>query len=1128
MLYANDHELNGIFQALADIGLPETTIAIAREYLDLSKPMNNALLEGITAQDMSQLHSQYPKFSEKLAKFGEREIKEGKNDELQDRYTLLCNAIAGNTCCHMLYFPNGTNHYALHERALQRRYGKLAEVLMIAYEMERSNRAYWFITTKCNDIQVLAQALDHCIAEQPTAKLLICAHILSSAPLPDKKLLFKSKPCVQAQKAIACVEECWSQYAQFQRNDRFVRFLLLASAAGSCFSEEIAKQFHSHIQPKKRDVLDLAIRMPTQEAASRIASAIAANPCGDDAEFICYAAQYHFSKRADFGGVLAVLAQQYPENFRTALIRSTTNPPLAAMMENILQKENPTYFNPEQSVTKLAKVRCITALKKDYPEAEDAIVDFLCYDTELESLLPYAPKMSLSKWTYGRERVNYVAAFGMDDFAKRCLCVQVLAANGLTTNLDNTPGFSINGNEAEFVRIMRECGMPLVYTLRCAGEQIENAPTYNNADVEMREKFRTLFSENTDAVAACDLKILNVTARSLYLEILGKQPETYKPQILSLADDGSKVIRAELVEYLKQRPEWTQDVLAMLAAKKAAKRELALEVLAAGDCSAYKEALEAAYAAEKKADLKQKLGVLLGAECSVQTAESAVDMVADLTKGNKAKKLQWLFDTPFAPVHTKGGEEVKTAHLQAILLCYANMTTFSVSDMAKQLAEDLQEGELNAFALEVLSKWLESGAAAKQKWVLHAAAQHGGYEAQTTLLHYIKDWSEHSRGAIAAEAVHAIAYTGTPEALMAVDQMARKFKNRQVRGAAAAALAQAAQALHITTEELADRIVPNLGFDEQLCRVFDYGTRAFKVYLTPALELEIFEGEKKLKNLPKPGAKDDAELAESASKAFKEMKKQLKTVVTAQKQRLEYVLMCQRTWTAQGWQDLFVKNPVMHCFAMGLIWGTYDENGTLCDTFRYMEDGTFNTADEEEYELPETAVIGLVHPIELDDELRSAWVEQLEDYEITQPFAQLTRPVYRLAEGEAGCTELKRFVGRTMANTTLLSRMTKYGWDKGTPQDAGFFYEFTRSDVVRREQDENGNPRYIGNGAELKMSGMSVAYYETDDVTIEKIEFYRIGETKPIALETVNARYFSEILLQLNNALAVADVQEKE
>ena len=39
------------------------------------------------------------------------------------------------------------------------------------------------------------------------------------------------------------------------------------------------------------------------------------------------------------------------------------------------------------------------------------------------------------------------------------------------------------------------------------------------------------------------------------------------------------------------------------------------------------------------------------------------------------------------------------------------------------------------------------------------------------------------------------------------------------------------------------------------------------------------------------------------------------------------------------------------------------------ETFRYMEDGSFNTEDEDEFELPEegqnTKFIGLVHPIEL-------------------------------------------------------------------------------------------------------------------------------------------------------------------
>ena len=92
-----------------------------------------------------------------------------------------------------------------------------------------------------------------------------------------------------------------------------------------------------------------------------------------------------------------------------------------------------------------------------------------------------------------------------------------------------------------------------------------------------------------------------------------------------------------------------------------------------------------------------------------------------------------------------------------------------------------------------------------------------------------------------------------------------------------------------------------------MCRTFDFGSRKFSVYLTPQLDIEIFEGEKKLKNLPKIGVNDDPALAEKATADFKEMKKQMKTVVEAQKQRLEYVLMLDRKWTAEAWKALFVK-----------------------------------------------------------------------------------------------------------------------------------------------------------------------------------------------------------------------------
>ena len=61
----------------------------------------------------------------------------------------------------------------------------------------------------------------------------------------------------------------------------------------------------------------------------------------------------------------------------------------------------------------------------------------------------------------------------------------------------------------------------------------------------------------------------------------------------------------------------------------------------------------------------------------------------------------------------------------------------------------------------------------------------------------------------------------------------------------------AAKELGISKEELSDRIVPDLGFDAESKRTFNYGERSFVVYLTPSLELEIYDdGGKKIKNMP--------------------------------------------------------------------------------------------------------------------------------------------------------------------------------------------------------------------------------------------------------------------------------------
>lgn len=431
---------------------------------------------------------------------------------------------------------------------------------------------------------------------------------------------------------------------------------------------------------------------------------------------------------------------------------------------------------------------------------------------------------------------------------------------------------------------------------------------------------------------------------------------------------------------------------------------------------------------------------------------------------------------------------------------------------------------------ELFDRWIKRGAEAKKKWVLYASSIHGGIEIVANFQHYINEWPKASRGAIAAEAVKALALNTSPSALLVVDSISRKFKFRQVKNAAGEALEFAAKQLGITKEELADKIVPDLGFNENMERIFDYGERQFKVYINQALEIEVYDGNnKKLKNLPAPGKKDDEAKAAEAYAEFKMMKKQMKTTVATQKMRLELALSSERKWKCDDWKKLFIQNPIMHQFAISLIWGIYKE-GKLTDTFRYMEDGTFNTAEEEEYRLEEDCFIGLVHPIELTSEQRKEWQEQLEDYEITQSIEQLERKVYELTKEELTAKYLERFGGKVVNDLSLNGKLSAIGWYRGSVLDAGGFYEYYREDPT------------VGLGVELHFSGAYVGG-ENEDVTVYHAIFYKIKcgndnnawavergsyvydkikEQAIVSLVDVPKRYFSEIVYQLEKATASA------
>ena len=764
----------------------------------------------------------------------------------------------------------------------------------------------------------------------------------------------------------------------------------------------------------------------------------------------------------------------------------------------------------QRKLTKMLETRC-------HPLTPEAVRAYLA-DTGPLNADENVPKDRGSSSDIMRVLHDYVTSYGWDDFS--CRAVLTMTLDNESSNLSNlcfAPGWVLDETILPtMARAVLERELPaavLLGLLECGYEG-----GYHDSFRSHLDRLAPTFFDHPRYVASlCSTQKASALGRKWALQALGglSGAPGAKEGILAAMADSSKVVREEAARILPMHPEWAEDYKRLLNSKKAAVRQMAAEALGK---LGQREALEAALANEKNAKVADAIRGAIGGEAAAPVS-SAADMALALTKGSKIKKLSWLLSDQLLSVRNADGTPADDVIRNAILLSYCELGRIGRSDTAAELAKGLDAADLQKLAVQVYDLWFAAGAQAKNKWVLPFAAVFGGTAMTERLRKAIHDWPEHQRGAIACDAVMAMAMSTDPAAIVIVDAISRKFKFRQVKQAAAAALENAAQELGITAEELADRIVPDLGFGKDGKRVFDYGKRSFTVRLTPTLELSITNDQgKAVKNLPAPGKTDEPRAAD-AYEEFKAMKKAIKTTVTAQRARLESALSVLRCWDTDRWQALFVGNPIMHQFAMSLVWGVY-EDGRLTDTFRYMEDGSFNTVDEEEYTLPENAKIGLVHPVELDADTLDGWKQQLEDYEIKQSIDQLTRTVHTLGREQAGEKALEDFGGKMLNALSLSGKLLQQGWYRGSVVDGGCFYTFYREDAT------------LGIGAELRFSGCAVGYDDGEDVTVYDIIFYTgtihrgsyVYDTVPaehiLPLGQVPKRYYSEIVHQLTRATA--------
>ncbi|BEL12657.1 hypothetical protein Q0Z83_108480 [Actinoplanes sichuanensis] len=354
--------------------------------------------------------------------------------------------------------------------------------------------------------------------------------------------------------------------------------------------------------------------------------------------------------------------------------------------------------------------------------------------------------------------------------------------------------------------------------------------------------------------------------------------------------------------------------------------------------------------------------------------------------------------------------------------------------------------DLARFAWGLFEAWLAAGADGRQGWALDALGLVGDDEVVRRLTPLIMGWPGQSGHARAVTGLGVLADIGTEVALVHLHRIAERTRYAGLRSAAQRQIDQVAARMGLSTERLADRLVPDFGLDGDGGLTLDYGPRSFAVRFDEELKPCVVDsGGKVLKNLPKPGVRDDAELAPAAYQRFTVLKKDVRTVAADQIRRLERAMVTGRRWPEAEFRRFLIEHPLLRHPARRLLWGRFDASGVLVGAFRVAEDGTFADEHDEETRIAAGQVVGVVHPIDLGRTL-PRWSEVFADYRIMQPFAQLGRETGTLTGEEAATGRLVRFEGLRVPTGAVLG-LENRGWRRERPMDGGVQVQITVSPV---------------------------------------------------------------------------------
>jgi hypothetical protein len=452
------------------------------------------------------------------------------------------------------------------------------------------------------------------------------------------------------------------------------------------------------------------------------------------------------------------------------------------------------------------------------------------------------------------------------------------------------------------------------------------------------------------------------------------------------------------------------------------------------------------------------------------------------------------------PLLALGEQRLNEKQIGELMIVLRKSSLKAPLPLVREVKRYLDPAALDAFAWRLFELALAKGEAPDIKWGLNAIGLIGGGAAALKLAPLLREWPGegfHQRAALGLECLRAIR---SETALMQLNNLAQKVKFKALQKKARAFMAEIAADRGLTPQQLEDRIVPDLGLDEHGSRVFDYGSRQFRLVFGPNLKPQVLDEKGKVKSgLPKAGGQDDSAKVEAAARDWKVLKKQVSETVKVQAKRLERAMVTQRRWPVAEWEQYIIGHPFLVHLARLLLWADYDANAKRLAAFRVTEDRTCADVEDNPYTRAGNSV-GIVHPLQLSEEERAKWGEVFADYELIAPFPQLGRRVNTLQPGEEAQTELTRFSALAIPEIIFQGILKQQGWLGSRWAGLnGYWKGFPEGDVTALLQLDYGH-------------GYGVAIRRVFFLQGGPPDSPRLDDAQPLQLGKVDAVVLSEVL----------------